>query len=231
MSKITAPLKSAAVTHSIVTIDGPVASGKTSVSRELARLLNWSWVSTGAFYRGLSFVAHEENLDLTDESRLAALAVSDIWSVEMASDDTKVYYRGRDVSHEIKKERVGAIASQISKFPLVRQSLLEAQRSCANQVVGLVAEGRDCGSVVFPTAPFKFYLTARSEDRAARRAIERGEAVEKVEAQQAQRDAADQGRSVAPLQIPDGAVVVDTSLLGLMDVVQFIKEKMKPGAS
>jgi cytidylate kinase len=211
----------------VITIDGPVASGKTSVSRDLAKELGWSWVSTGAFYRGLSYVANQENMDLTDQHGLAKLASSNIWSVQMQPDETKVFYRGNDVSHEIKKERVGATASQISVYPEVRSALLKAQRDCATDgqvapVLGLVAEGRDCGSVVFPHAAAKFYLTARSESRAGRRALERNESIEKVEEQQATRDAADQQRAVAPLQVPEGANVVDTSELSLNEVVATI---------
>lgn len=211
----------------LVTIDGPVASGKTSVSRDLAKALGWKWVSTGAFYRGLAFVAQEEKIDLADEQGLALLAISAKWRVELQVDDTRVFYNDRDVSNDIKKERIGAIASQISQFPLVRRALLSAQRRCKEKGLGLVAEGRDCGSVVFPEASFKFYLTARSENRAFRRAIERGEEVGKVEAQQAARDAKDTGRTVAPLAIPEGAVVVDTTELTLSEVVNFILQTMK----
>ena len=215
---------------SVITIDGPVASGKTSVSRDLAKALGWNWVSTGAFYRGLSYVANQEQMDLSDHLALAKLATSTIWSVQMEIEDTKVIYRNEDVSLDIKKERVGATASQISVYPEVRSALLKAQRDCALASVvanGLVAEGRDCGSVVFPDASAKFYLTARSESRAERRALERNESVQKVEAQQATRDANDQQRAVAPLQVPDGAIIVDTSEISLAEVVATILRHLK----
>ena len=203
----------------VITIDGPAASGKTTVSRALGATLGWDWVSTGAFYRGLAFVADQERANLDDPKELVQLAKSDIWTIRLDEDLTRVFLHGRDVSEPVYSEEVGQIASKISHFPEVREALLEAQRRCGVERAGLVAEGRDCGTVVFPTAIAKIYLTARSEDRAKRRADEQGLDHSETIKQQQIRDEQDSTRKSAPLSIPEGAKVIDTSELSLDEVV------------
>lgn len=214
----------------VITIDGPAASGKSSVSRELSRLFNIPWVSTGAFYRGLAYVAIQQKIDLTDIEALTELAMSDIWKVEMTSEKTKVWYKDQDVTDFIFQEDVGNVASKISHYPEVRSSLLDHQRHCAFADRGLVAEGRDCGTVVFPQAEVKVYLTAASANRAHRRAQELGLDEKELAVQQKQRDEQDSTRKVAPLQIPKDALVVDTTTMSLNDVIekiyQFAKNKI-----
>ncbi|HEX4926325.1 MAG TPA: (d)CMP kinase [Bdellovibrionales bacterium] len=216
----------------MITIDGPAASGKTSVSRELARRLQMKWVSTGAFYRGLAYAAQRLNLNLRDEDAMAQLAASDEWSVEMDADTTRVYFHGQDVTEELNAESVGGAASIVSQLPKVRQTLLPLQRACFDKSAGLIAEGRDCGSVVFPQAPVKFYLTARSEDRAQRRAKDEGKSVDSIHKAQANRDQQDQSRLVAPLQIPKESHVVDTSDMSFDQVVdhleKIVRERLRP---
>lgn len=206
----------------VITIDGPAASGKSSVSRELAKLFAIPWVSTGAFYRGLAYVAIQQKIDLTDKEALTELAMSDIWKVEMTSEKTMVWYKGLDVTDFIFQEEVGNVASKISHYPEVRSSLLDHQRQCAFVDRGLVAEGRDCGTVVFPKAEVKVYLTASSENRAQRRAQELGLDEKELAVQQKQRDEQDSTRKVAPLQIPKDALVVDTTQMSLNDVIEKI---------
>ncbi len=212
----------------IVTIDGPAASGKSSVSREVAKRVGWSWVSTGAFYRGLAYIAHAMKSDLTNESALVQLAQSSNWSVRMTPEQTCVLMgpalSARDVTDEIGREEVGSLASKISSFPKVRAALLDAQRQCAVGVPGLVAEGRDCGTVVFPEAQVKIFLTARAEDRAARRAVEEGRDVGHIVKEQQKRDAQDANRKAAPLQAPEDAHVIDTTDLSFSDVVKRVEE-------
>lgn len=207
----------------VVTIDGPAASGKSSVSRELARSMGWKWVSTGAFYRGLAYVAQVAGADLGNESELSDLAVSDRWGVVLSAERTKVFFENEEVTDNIYKEEVGSAASQLSLYPKVRASLLAAQRACAGDGDWLVAEGRDCGTVVFPGAPLKIYLTARSEARAQRRAAEEGISVEETAKAQAERDRQDTTRKAAPLQVPEQAHVIDTSTLDLNQVVEKVK--------
>lgn len=211
----------------VVTIDGPAASGKTSVSRELATRLGWNWVSTGAFYRGLAYVGQQLNVDFTDEGALARLVDNRDWEVRMDHEKTRVILRGKDVTNEINREEVGSLASKISSFPKVRAALLEAQRRCATGVSGLVAEGRDCGTVVFPAANVKFFLTARSEDRAARRAQEQGKTMEETHDLQKVRDAQDANRKAAPMQASSDSFTVDTSDLNFFEVVDKVEKEVR----
>ncbi len=215
----------------VITIDGPAASGKSSLSRELSKRLGCQWVSTGAFYRGLAYAAIQSKTNLQDPIALSELCLSNVWSVVMSLDKTRVHYHNMDVTDHISHESVGNVASQISHYPEVRQSLLDHQRSCALQTSGLIAEGRDCGTVVFPFAEVKVYLTANSENRAQRRAQELGLDEESTAKQQEQRDMQDSTRKVAPLQIPNDALVLDTTHLNLISVVaeveKFSREKLK----
>jgi cytidylate kinase len=211
----------------IVTIDGPSASGKSSVSREVARINGWPWVSTGAFYRGLAVVARAKKVPPSDAATISKLAVSVIWEVRLMPERTEVFLEGRDITDQVYSEDIGSDASKISQIPEVRKNLLEAQRECATGVAGLVAEGRDCGTVVFPNAQIKIYLTAHAEHRVSRRAKEEGRRVEETRAAQTQRDHQDSTRTSAPLQIPPGAVVVDTSDMDIPAVVARVNSLIK----
>lgn len=206
----------------VVTIDGPAASGKSSVSRGLAQKMGWKWVSTGAFYRGLACIAGLTKAPIEDEEALVRLAESKEWKVVLGEQRTQVFYGKKDVTDQVYTEETGSIASKISHYPKVRKSLLQAQRDCAVGVPGLVAEGRDCGTVVFPQAPVKIFLTAHSENRAVRRAKEEGKSVEETQKAQIIRDRQDSTRQAAPLQVPEGAVVVDTSEMGLNEVIAHV---------
>lgn len=214
-------------TGPVVTIDGPAASGKSSVSREVARRLGWTWVSTGAFYRGLAYVAWQKGVDLSDESALERLAQSNDWSVRMTDSCTQVFMGENDVTNEIAREEVGSLASKVSSFPKVRRALLDAQRQCAVGVPGLVAEGRDCGTVVFPQAEVKIFLTARAEDRAARRAKDEGRDLDQLIDQQKRRDAQDASRKAAPMQASADSLTIDTTASGLMEVVEMVEDLVR----
>lgn len=214
-------------TPPIVTIDGPAASGKSSVSRELARRMGWSWVSTGAFYRGLAYVAHQTQAPLTDEEALVKLARLSTWAVLMTPEETQVVFHGKNVTAEVGKEEIGIIASKISSFPQVRLALLDAQRRCALNVPGLVAEGRDCGTVVFPDAQVKIFLTARAEDRAARRAQEEGRDLEQTIKDQKRRDAQDANRKAAPMAASADSSTIDTSELSFEQVVAAVESLVR----
>lgn len=210
----------------VVTIDGPAASGKSSVSRELARRLGWKWVSTGAFYRGLAFAALQMHIELDDVKSLSELSRSDIWKVVMNDDMTRVYFKDQDVTEAIGHEDVGSFASRVSSYPNVRKSLLENQRSCSS-ASSLVAEGRDCGTVVFPQAEVKIYLTASSAHRAQRRATEHGASAEEIALSQKVRDQQDSTRKAAPLQVPENAYVVDTTNMDLKQVVDAVEAHVR----
>ena len=209
--------------QNLITIDGPSASGKSSVSREVSRRLGWKWVSTGAFYRALAYVAQGEGVALDDAQALVKLSADALlWDVRLDPDQTRVFYRDRDVTKEAMSEATGSLASQISQIPTVRAALLANQRACANFGEGLVAEGRDCGSVVFPEARLKIYLTASSEARAKRRAKEQNLDEQKTKESQKERDERDSKRKTAPLQIPEGAREINSSEMNLKEVVEKI---------
>ncbi len=125
-------------------------------------------------------VCLREGTDLKNEAAVADLAISKNWTVKMTIEETQIWYLGDDVTGATKAETIGSVASQVSQYPEVRKNLLAAQRHCATVANGLIAEGRDCGSVVFPNARLKFFLTAHSDSRAQRRASEAGAVAESL---------------------------------------------------
>lgn len=205
----------------IITIDGPAASGKTTISRKLAEKLNCEWVSTGAFYRGLGYFAFIERVSADDEQALLNLIESGRMQIKKSPEKTKVLINGEDITSEISREEVGDIASRLSRFSQVRKALLQPQREMVSKK-GLIAEGRDCGTVVFPEAQLKFYITASSEDRAKRRALEHGSDAEKVLEQQKARDQQDSQRKVAPMEAATDAYIIDTTGFSLEQAVNKI---------
>jgi cytidylate kinase len=208
----------------VITIDGPAASGKSTVSRILADRHGWAWVSTGAFYRGLAYVAIAKQVPLDNEDQLATLCHSQDWEVRLSKDRTEVFMDNENITERIHTDQVGQAASAVSKFPLVRAHLLQAQRDCAERVSGLIAEGRDCGTVIFPDAQVKVFLTANAEDRALRRSIEKGGDVQDLVKSQTARDQQDSNRKAAPLKIPENGLVVDSSGMSIMDVVEHLDQ-------
>lgn len=211
----------------VVTIDGPAASGKSSVSRELAKRMGWQWLSTGAFYRGLAYAALQLNISLDDVQALVELCSNPVWSVQMSHERTLVLFKAEDVTDLIAHEDVGSFASKVSLYPGVRQALLEAQRRFSTFTPVLVAEGRDCGTVVFPEAKVKVFLTANSENRAARRAAEQGADAAEIEKAQKLRDHQDSTRKTAPMVIPENAFVVDTTTMNLEQVVAAVENHVQ----
>ncbi len=204
----------------LITIDGPSASGKSSVSRLVAKKLSWPWVSTGAFYRGLALAALELKVAPTDETLLIALANDHRWQIKMTEEDTEVHIDSTNLTPQLNGESVGAMASHISQIPNVRKALLQRQRDCFNPQVGLVAEGRDCGTVVFPLASVKIFLTATPAQRALRRSEETSSSLMETLEMQKLRDQQDSQRKAAPLKMADGALQIDSSFLTLEEVVQ-----------
>ena len=213
----------------VVTIDGPSASGKTSVSREIAKLLNWSWISTGAFYKAVALMVKRQHMHPLEESQIVdMIKANKNWNVVMQPEKTVIYLEGQDVSDTASGEDLADLASQISRFPKVREVLLQPQRDCLKKIhKGLIAEGRDCGTVVFPDAPLKIYLTASHYLRGKRRALEMGLTDRKVLEYQQKRDLRDTQRQIAPLKIPAGAYKIDTSQMDILSVVDFILKKIK----
>lgn len=211
----------------VVTIDGPAASGKSSASRELAKRFGWKWVSTGAFYRGLALVSAKTGTDANDEDKVLGLVNSSEWNVVLELERTQVWFRGENVTDQIHSKEMGDLASIVSRHPRVRAAMLETQRRCALSTQGLIAEGRDCGTVVFPSANIKFFLTARDEMRAMRRALELGRSAEEILTAQKTRDQQDSNRTVAPMKIPEGSHIIDSSTLTLEQVVHELETKIR----
>lgn len=203
----------------IIAIDGPAGSGKSSTAREVARRLNALFVDTGAMYRAMALKALQTSTD-PEEQRFAELVEGTAISLDSDGSATRVLLDGQDVTGLIRSEAVSGMSSRVSKRRDVRERMVELQRSTALRHVGLggkvVMEGRDIGTVVFPDADFKFFITASAEVRAMRRTVqlrEKGELVDPaiLLAEIRQRDERDSGREVAPLRQSDDAVLIDTS--------------------
>ncbi|HSM45057.1 MAG TPA: (d)CMP kinase, partial [Acidimicrobiia bacterium] len=200
----------------IVTLDGPGGTGKSTVSRAVAREAGLPHLDTGAFYRAATLAVIEAGVDPSDEA-----AVVDIVSkTGMGQERNRMFLDGRDVSMEIRGEPVTAAVSAVSAHPGVRELLVDMQRAWVAEHGGGVVEGRDIGSVVFPDADVKVFLDASPEVRARRRSEQTGESLEEVLVDLNRRDRLDSTRLASPLTVPDGAVVVDTSALTFEEVVQ-----------
>lgn len=214
----------------IITIDGPAASGKSSISRMLAKALGWKWVSTGAFYRAIGLLALRKDVNLLNEMDVLSAFEIENWTIQMDPENTKVFIDDRDVSDQIYQENVGIAASTISQHQLIRQAILRSQRDCYQNVdpgQGLIAEGRDCGSVIFPAAGFKVFLTADPLKRAQRRAEQEGLNLAQVRKDQKERDLRDRTRKEAPMLAPEGAFLLDNSGQSLNETVEEILNKAK----
>jgi CMP/dCMP kinase len=215
----------------IVAIDGPAGAGKSTAARRLAARLGYAMVDTGAIYRAVALAARRRGIAFDDDAALAALLPSLVIGFEPPPPGREdggqlVLLGGEDVSAEIRTPPISLGASAVSARPVVRDALLELQRRLATAPShrGAVLEGRDIGTVVFPDADVKFFLTATPEERARRRHAElasKGAAprFEEVLADQVRRDRDDSERPVAPLRPAADAILLDTSGLGLAEVV------------
>jgi cytidylate kinase len=203
----------------VIAIDGPAGSGKSTVGRGLADRLGLTYLDTGAMYRAVAFAAIRRGVDPADPEPVAAVARS----LELELDGPAVRVDGVDATVEIRGPEVSRAVSLVAANPAVREELRARQRMWAAEHGGGVIEGRDIGSVVFPDAVLKVYLTADPEVRAGRRAQEMTELdFDQVAADLARRDAHDQGRSDSPLVEPDGAVTVDTTSMGVDEVLDLL---------
>lgn len=209
----------------VITIDGPSGSGKGTVCQLLAAKLGFHYLDSGALYRLLAVAAKRHGVALDNVESLAVLAAHMDISFKMNGDGTpaKVFLEGEDVSSTIRNEGVGAEASEVAAYPEVRTALLQRQRAFA-VAPGLVADGRDMGTVVFPDAVAKIFLTASPEERAKRRynqLIDKGESVsladlvKKVQ----KRDSRDMNRTISPLVPAENAVVLDSSHMTVDEVL------------
>jgi cytidylate kinase len=214
----------------VVAVDGPVGSGKSTVARRVAARLGYLYLDTGAMYRAVGLLATEAGVSLTDEPAVVAVARAAGLRFDAAG---RLFAGERDVSAAIRTLQMGEAASLVSALPGVRALLVEQQRRIGAGA-DIVMEGRDIGTNVFPDADVKIYLTARPEVRAARRAAElraKGEPVDDatVLAALEERDARDSTRSVAPLRRADDAVEVDTSGMTLDEAVDAVVDVARAG--
>ncbi len=205
----------------IIAIDGPAGSGKSTVGRALARHLGLDYLDTGAMYRSVTFAAIRRGID-PSEAEVLGRIVADI---ELDVGPESVTVDGVDATIEIRGPEVSRAVSIVAANPAVRVEMVRRQREWAQRHGGGVIEGRDIGSVVFPEAELKVYLTADPEVRAQRRSKEVTDLdYETVAADLARRDALDQGREASPLVEADGAMLVDTSGLTVQEIVRVIAE-------
>lgn len=211
----------------VLTIDGPSGSGKGTIAQMIAREFGWHYLDSGAIYRVLAQAAIKHQLDLADEAALTSLAEQ--LDVRFAFDNAelKVMLEGDDVSLRIRSEEAGNAASKVAAIPSVRSALLQRQRDF-RKMPGLVTDGRDMGTVVFPDAPFKVFLTASAEERAQRRYKQlKQKGIESnlsdLIAEISERDRRDSEREVAPLRPAEGALILDSTELGIDAVFEQVR--------
>ncbi|MEP1384041.1 MAG: (d)CMP kinase [Paraglaciecola sp.] len=218
----------------VITIDGPSGAGKGTASTLLAKKLGWHFLDSGAIYRVLAVASIHHQIPSEDEAGLLPLASSLDVQFDATESGVKVMLEGEDVSDSIRTEEVGAVASQVASLPSIREALLRRQRAF-KQSPGLVADGRDMGTVVFPEAEVKVFLTASAEERADRRykqlkAKGHDVSILRLLADIRARDDRDINRSVAPLVPAEDALVVDSTKLSVEQVIEkievFAKQKL-----
>ncbi|MDP3479272.1 MAG: (d)CMP kinase [Desulfoprunum sp.] len=220
--------------QNVITIDGPSGVGKSTISRKIADSLGFTYLDTGAMYRAVGLYLGRHNVDIADEkavyAALAAIRI-ELFTIGTGFGDVGVLLNGEDVSQEIRSPEAAMVASQVSAIPAVREKLTRLQRTIGEQG-GVVAEGRDTGTVVFPLAKHKFFLDARPEERARRRVLQlqaRGEVVDEKQilAMTIERDKNDRERAIAPLKQAGDALAIDTTTRDIEEVSRLVLEAVK----
>lgn len=208
----------------VITIDGPSGAGKGTVCRLLAQRLGWEILDSGAIYRVLALASIHHQVDPSDEESLIPLAAHLDVQFQSTDNSSQIILEGEEVTLSIRNEEVGGVASKIASLPRVREALLRRQRAF-KQLPGLIADGRDMGTVVFPDAEVKVFLTASAEERADRRFkelkekghdVKIGDLLNDIKA----RDERDTNRSVAPMVAAEGAICIDSTTVSAQEVYE-----------
>jgi len=215
----------------VIAIDGPSASGKSTIAKLLSKKLGYTYLDTGAIYRALALKALQRNMELNSEKEMSRLARQSSFKFHQLGDDYMIMIDGEDVSDKIRHPQVSEAASKISSFLGVRQTLVKIQQEIGAKG-GVVAEGRDVCTKVFPEADFKFYLDASLAERAHRRYLELKEhgiivSEEKVKEDIQRRDGSDSQRTHSPLIRCEESIYIDTTDLTIEEVLNFTLEKIK----
>ncbi len=211
----------------LITIDGPGGSGKGTVAKILAAKLGWNILDSGALYRLIALIS--ENINKTDPDSIGKeLKDKDIF-FELVKDQYHLFFDGKDVTNFIRREEIGIKASDLAHNQNIRNLIKDTQRSFYDPNIGLIADGRDMGSVVFPEAGIKIYLDASIEERAKRRQIQLKEKGMEVNMRNLissleDRDLKDKSRDVSPLLVPEGAKVIDSTNLSIDKVISKIMD-------
>lgn len=218
--------------NNVITIDGPAGSGKSTVSKLLARELGLKYIDTGAMYRAITLISLENNINCEDEKAVLELAKKAKLEIDLQAGDendyTRVKINGRDVSDDIRSKEVGEAVSIVSKLPGLRRYLVKLQREMAKDGEAIL-EGRDTGSVVCPDATLKIFLTASIDERVRRREKQnksKGHVVDRkvIEKEIINRDRIDSSRKDSPLVIPENGIIIDTTNMTIREVVDKIKD-------
>ncbi len=214
----------------VITIDGPSGSGKGTISSRLAKELGWHFLDSGVIYRAFAFIAQSTNTPFIEAQLLPLVHKLALEFIESSENKLRILWQQCDITNTIRTEEYGRLASLIGTYPKLREALLDYQRAF-RKPPGLVADGRDMGTVVFPDAFLKIFLTATLQERAKRRYLQlkaRGKHVSlgSVRTELEQRDSQDKQRSAAPLKMAENAFIIDTTHLGIQDVLQHIKKQL-----
>lgn len=210
--------------NNIITVDGPSGVGKGTLSLRLANKLGWHFLDSGAIYRAVAVFSEKSGVDLEDEDKVAALAINLPLAFKVKGDTLGIYLNDEEVTSLVRAETTGNKASIVAKHPKVRLNLLQRQRDFA-QMPGLIADGRDMGTEIFPSAPLKLFLTASAAVRANRRykqLLDAGNCVsiEQILSEVEARDERDRTRATSPLIPAEDALIIDTSTLGVDEVFE-----------